>query len=136
MSSHAAQPSDVDLIDSVDNKVSAVRTRQLDVSFNELADMYENGELIIQPEYQRLFRWTPGAQSRFIETLILELPIPPIFLMETEENIYELIDGLQRISSYLNFRGVLKAGTGQSRPPLELEDCDIVKDLNGHTYES
>ncbi|QVJ01433.1 DUF262 domain-containing protein [Nocardiopsis eucommiae] len=126
---------EVDLIDSVDRSVSSVRTRQLDISFNELADMYDSGELIIAPEYQRLFRWTPGAQSRFIETLILELPVPPIFLMETEENVYELIDGLQRISSYLNFRGLLK-NADSSGSLLTLEDCDIVKELNGHTYKT
>ncbi|WP_405753295.1 DUF262 domain-containing protein [Streptomyces sp. NBC_00012] len=96
--------------------------------------MYESGELIINPEYQRLFRWTPGSQSRLIETLILELPVPPIFLMETEENVYELIDGLQRISSYLNFRGLLRDEKDSS--PLTLEDCDIVQELNGHTYKT
>jgi hypothetical protein len=125
--------SDIELIDSVDEKVSSVRTRQLDLSFNELADMYGSEELIIEPEYQRLFRWSPGAQSRFIETLILELPVPPIFLMETEENVYELIDGLQRISSYLHFRGLLPA---QEDRFLALQDCDIVTSLNGHTYET
>lgn len=124
------------LIDSVDEQVSAVRTRQLDISFNELADMYQTGELIVQPEYQRLFRWTEGAQSRFIETLILELPIPPIFLMETEENVYELIDGLQRISSYLHFRGVLKDPEGNLETPLVLDECDIVDGLNGYTYDT
>ncbi|KAB8190210.1 DUF262 domain-containing protein [Nonomuraea phyllanthi] len=136
--------SETTLIDAVDDKVSSVKTRQLDISFNELADMYASGELIIQPEYQRLFRWTPGAQSRFIETLILELPVPPIFLMETEENVYELIDGLQRISSYLNFRGLLEKDDDETQPrraddelgPLKLQDCDIVTDLNGHTYDS
>jgi hypothetical protein len=127
---------DVELIDAVDENVSSIHTRQLDLSFNELADMYRSGELIIQPEYQRLFRWTPGAQSRFIETLILELPVPPIFLMETEDNVYELIDGLQRISSFLNFRGVLNDPDGLPNEGLRLEDCDIVEELNGHTYQS
>lgn len=126
---------DITLIDSVDQKVSAVQTRQLDISFNELADMYESGELVIQPEYQRLFRWTEGTQSRFIETLILELPVPPIFLMETEENVYELIDGLQRISSYLNFRGKLQID-GEPQEPLTLEECDIVTELNSYRYDS
>src|SRR5579859_4197470 len=125
--------SDVQLIDAVDEKVSAVRTRQLDLSFNELADMYASKELIINPEYQRLFRWSIGAQSRLIESLILELPVPPIFLMETEENVYELIDGLQRISSYLHFRGLLP---DQDEPELVLQDCDIVSNLNGHTYRT
>ncbi|WP_431042644.1 DUF262 domain-containing protein [Streptomyces sp. P1-3] len=135
MARKSTPTSEIELIDSVDRSVSSVRTRQLDISFNELADMYESGELIIDPEYQRLFRWTPGAQSRLIETLILELPVPPIFLMETEENVYELIDGLQRISSYLNFRGLLRGGDAEDSP-LTLEDCDIVTELNGHTYKS
>ncbi|MEV7592839.1 DUF262 domain-containing protein [Streptomyces sp. NPDC089922] len=135
MAGKSGPAGEIELIDSVDRSVSSVRTRQLDISFNELADMYESGELIIDPEYQRLFRWTPGAQSRLIETLILELPVPPIFLMETEENVYELIDGLQRISSYLNFRGLLRGGDSEDSP-LTLEDCDIVTELNGHTYKS
>jgi hypothetical protein len=135
MADQSTPASEIALIDSVDKSVSSVRTRQLDISFNELADMYESGELIIDPEYQRLFRWTPGAQSRLIETLILELPVPPIFLMETEENVYELIDGLQRISSYLNFRGLLR-GDPPGGSPLVLEDCDIVTELNGHTYKT
>lgn len=121
------------IIDAVDDRVMAVRTRSLDISFNELADMYESGELIIQPDFQRLFRWSAGAQSRLIESLVLELPLPPIYLLELEEGVYELIDGLQRISSYLAFRGKLVVD-GQPQEALELQDCDIVKELNGLKY--
>jgi hypothetical protein len=92
--------------------------------------MYQDGELIIDPEFQRMFRWTEGAQSRFIESLLLELPVPPIFLIEREDRIYELIDGLQRISSYLHFRGILRVDD-ELRTPLRLSDCDIVTELNG-----
>ncbi|WP_429968208.1 DUF262 domain-containing protein [Enterococcus sp. AZ046] len=119
----------IELIKNVEDKINSIRTRSLDLSFNELLDMYSDSELIIDPEYQRLFRWSVGKQSRFIESLLLELPIPPIFLIELEEGVYELIDGLQRISSYLNFRGRLNEGE-----QLELVDCDIVKELNGLTY--
>jgi hypothetical protein len=122
------------LIDAVDASVSSVRTRSLDISFNELVDMYEAGEMVIDPEFQRLFRWTAGAQSRLIESLILELPLPPIYLLEAEDGTYELIDGLQRISSYLAFRGRLKID-GKVRDPLVLQDCDIVRELNGLRYD-
>ncbi|MET8524835.1 DUF262 domain-containing protein [Micromonospora sp. NPDC005172] len=122
------------LITSVDSKVNAVRTQSIDFSFNELADMYNDQELIIDPEFQRMFRWPEGSQARFIESLLLELPVPPIFLIEREDRVYELIDGLQRISSYLNFRGQLKID-GKLQPPLVLADCDIVKELNGLTYQ-
>ena len=122
----------IDLIKAVDQRIEKIRTRSLDVSFNELLDMHRDGELIIDPEYQRLFRWSEGAQSRFIESLILEMPVPPIFVIEQSEGVYELIDGLQRISSYLHFRGLHPYKPGQL---LELVDCDIVPELNGLTYD-
>lgn len=128
----------IDLIRAVEDKIKEIRTRSLDLSFNELLDMYEDGELRIDPEYQRLFRWSEGKQSRFIESLILEMPVPPIFVIEKEEGDYELIDGLQRISSYLHFRGVLKSREDEEGESsfLKLVDCDIVPELNGITYNS
>jgi len=136
----AAQQADgVDLISAIDQRNRAVRTRSLDVSFNELFDMYSDEELIISPEYQRLFRWSADKQSRFIESLLLELPVPPIFVVESEEGIYELIDGLQRISSYLHFRGSLPRREEEDElfPRfLTLTGCDIVTELNGFTYET
>jgi Protein of unknown function DUF262 len=124
-----------EIIDAVDERVNLVRTKSLDISFNELLDMYRDEELIIDPAYQRLFRWSEGAQSRFIESLVLEMPVPPIFLIERQDNVYELIDGLQRISSYLHFRGALTEIEGQPVKPLRLQDCDIVMELNGLLYD-
>lgn len=122
------------LIENVDNQIINIRTRSLDVSFNELLDMHKDNELVIAPDYQRLFRWEEEKQSRFIESLILEMPVPPIFVIEIDDGVYELIDGLQRVSSYLHFRGE-KLGNGNSEP-LKLCGCDIVPDLNGETFDS
>lgn len=121
------------LIENVDNQIIRIRTKSLDVSFNELYDMYKNGELKIAPDYQRLFRWGEEKQSRFVESLILEMPVPPIFVIETEDGIYELIDGLQRISSYLHFRGERLGETEDDS--LVLTGCDIVQELNGLSFE-
>lgn len=145
------------IIQQVEQQVKQTHTRQLDISFNELADMYQNDELNIRPSFQRLFRWSEEQQSRFIESLILEMPVPPIFVIEIEDGRYELIDGLQRISSYLNFRGLLKeiekddtdlendeAGEQQEektvlqetpKTSLTLIGCDIADLLNGLTYD-
>lgn len=121
------------LIENVDSQIIKIRTKSLDVSFNELYDMYKNGELTISPDYQRLFRWEEEKQSRFVESLILEMPVPPIFVIETEDGVYELIDGLQRISSYLHFRGEKLGNTEDSY--LSLQGCDIVPDLNNLNYD-
>ena len=132
--------STVDLIAIIDAKVKKVHTRSLDLSFNELVDMHQNNELNISPEYQRLFQWTEGAQSRFIESLLLGMPVPPIYVVEEDDGKYLLIDGLQRISSYLQLRGLLEAlhldpkiNKGEE---LVLSDCDIVKDLNGKSWDN
>ena len=122
------------LIENVDSQIIKIRTKSLDVSFNELYDMYKNKELTISPDYQRLFRWEEEKQSRFVESLILEMPVPPIFVIETDDGVYELIDGLQRISSYLHFRGERLGETNDDF--LELQGCDIVKDLNGLTFDN
>lgn len=119
-----------ELINISDQERKKVRTNSFDLSFNEIIDMYKNQELIITPEYQRLFRWSEEQQSRFIESLILELPVPPIFVIENEDGVYELIDGLQRISSYLNLRGYLEEGK-----TLKLKGCDIIDSLNDLKYE-
>lgn len=124
-----------ELLQSIDGAVSRVRTKALDFSFNELFDMYKSKELIIDPEFQRLFRWSEAKQSQFIESLILELPIPPIYVIEIENGNYELIDGLQRLSSYFHFRGVHPSDPSANRS-LKLQGCDILTELNDLNYES
>ncbi len=129
------KPSSADLISSVDGAISRVRTRAVDVSFNELFDMYKSKELVINPDFQRLFRWSEGKQSQFIESLILELPVPPIYVIEVEDGVYELIDGLQRISSYLHFRGRHPEDPPDVERFLTLTECDVLPMLNGLTYD-
>jgi hypothetical protein len=134
------QDDTVELIESIDKTLKQVRTQSLDISFNELLDMYINEELIIDPDYQRNFQWSDEKMSRFIESLILEMPIPPIFVIESEDGKYELIDGLQRMSSYFYFRGKLNAlehdpPLMSGRDQLELVGCDIVEALNGRKFE-
>jgi len=115
----------------IDQKIGEVRTESLDISFGEIVNLHSAKELIIQPEYQRLFRWSDEQKSRLIESILLELPIPQIFVIEKESGVLELIDGLQRISSVIQFinPSVLNL------EPLVLQGCDLVKDLDGRKFE-
>jgi hypothetical protein len=119
-----AEIDSVELRKLIEKRVNESRVSSSDVSFNELLDMYTNKELVITPEFQRTFRWTPIQQSRFIESLILELPIPPIFVVEIDDGQYELVDGLQRISTWLHFRGKLPERflKGQDKPHPGYDD--------------
>ncbi len=122
------------LLETIDKKSLTVRTDSLDISFGEISSMYEGGELEINPAYQRLFRWNITQQSQFIESLLLGFPIPPIFVFETEARKYELIDGLQRISTYLHFTGHLE-DKAKNKTKLKLSHCDIVSRLNDITID-
>jgi len=88
-------------------------------------------EIRIDPEYQRLFRWSQEQKSRLVESILLRLPIPPVFFVENEDGRYELIDGLQRISSMIQFIDSAQINVD----PLKLDGCDIIKELNQVTFD-
>lgn len=116
-------------MESIESK--EIRTEALDLSFGEILNLHKDGEIVIQPEYQRLFRWTNEQRSRLIESVLLRLPIPPIFLIEDRDGVLELIDGLQRTSSVLQFLD----GSAIDQDPLTLEGCDILDEINGKKFE-
>lgn len=92
----------------IDAAKQTVTTDSVGISIGEVSSMYAGGELNILPEFQRLFRWTMDRKSSFIESILIGIPIPPAFVYENEDGTWELIDGLQRISTVLEFMGVLK----------------------------
>ncbi|GAB5994633.1 DUF262 domain-containing protein [Aeromonas enteropelogenes] len=119
-----------ELLDAIDRQIGEVRTESLDLSFGEIVNLHKDKEIIIQPEYQRLFRWSQEQRSRLVESILLELPIPPIFLIENDNGVLELIDGLQRTSSVIQF---IEASL-ISLDPLVLDGCELIKELNNKTF--
>ena len=115
----------------VDIESKEIRTEAVDFSFGELLNLHRDGEIVIQPEYQRLFRWSNEQRSRLIESILLRLPIPPIFLIENQDGVLELIDGLQRTSSVLQFLDHQSI----NQEELILAGCDILKDINGMKFD-
>lgn len=127
----------LDLDEQIDTKRSDIRTDKLDMTFGEFANMYDNGELVVAPDYQRLFRWTPTQKSRFIESILLGIPTPAIFVAETEKGIWELVDGLQRLSTVLEFFGSLKDADGVTKPASRLvaDEGAALPAMNGKRFE-
>lgn len=117
---------------SIDEKIGEVRTDAFDLSFGEIVNLHRERELIIQPEYQRLFRWSNAQRSRLIESILLDLPIPQIFVIENEDGVLELIDGLQRVSSVIQFINP----SSLDLQPLTLIGCDLIKELDTHSFET
>ncbi|UBF28308.1 DUF262 domain-containing protein [Kovacikia minuta CCNUW1] len=113
---------------------------RLDISFGELINLYKNEELIIRPEYQRLFRWTEAQKTALIESILLSIPIPPIFVAEDKRGVWELVDGLQRVSTFISFFGELK-GNGweierqEQDGSLSVENGEEIEEENGEEIE-
>ena len=80
-----------------------IKSERMDMSFGEIINMYRDKEIIISPEYQRAFRWDEQRQSDFIESILLGIPFPSIFVATNPDGKWELIDGLQRVSTVLSF---------------------------------
>ncbi|WP_104112115.1 DUF262 domain-containing protein [Arthrobacter sp. N199823] len=107
-------------------------------SVRELVRMFEEGELSIAPSYQRKYRWSKAVASTFIESLFLGLPIPPIFVATNDNFQWEVVDGLQRISTLIMFispsdEQLKKIGR---EAPLKLEGLTKLSQLNGVALEN
>lgn len=104
-------------------------------SFGELIDMFDQGE-IIKPEMQREFVWDSLKCSRLIESIILGLPIPPLFLLEVNNNEYELIDGLQRLTTLYNFvKGYPWQGMSENKKNIPSKlSTKVSKEIQGRTF--
>ena len=100
----------------IDLMAKSIKTDNYPMSIGELANLYLDGDLQINPIYQRMFRWDITQQSALIESILLNIPIPPIYVYQNEKGKWNLIDGQQRLSTIFKFMGILKN---------ELEDGSI-----------
>ena len=104
-----------------------------DMSVGEIISLYKEGDMIIDPYFQRLFRWEKEQKTKFIESLLLGIPIPPIFVFQ---GIWELIDGLQRLSTIFEFAGILRLPKGETATPMSLGSAGFIPSLAGKYWNS
>lgn len=79
-----------------------INTQPYDLSVRTLIEQWEENTLSI-PEIQREYVWDNGRASRLIESLILNIPVPPLYFSETKDAKFEVIDGHQRIKSVVRY---------------------------------
>ena len=101
-------------------------TEQSRTQLPELPVMLESGRYQLQPDYQRRRRWSTGKQSRLIESFLINVPIPPIFLYEYDYARYEVMDGQQRLRTLLAFY----------KDELVLTEMEYWPELEGRTYST
>lgn len=124
-----------DLQLQIDQARMQVHTDSYPMSIGELVNLYDDGEIDIHPEFQRIYRWTEEQKSKLIESILLGIPLPSIFVAQRNDGIWDVVDGLQRISTILSFMGKLKNPEGEILPQLTLQATKYLPALAGKVWE-
>src|SRR5258707_9371503 len=95
----------MDIITELNEQKRKVDFNSYDISVKELISMVGEDIIDIAPEYQRQFRWKEDRQSVLIESIFLGIPVPSLFMATNSDGSWELIDGVQRLSSIIHFAG-------------------------------
>ena len=104
-----------------------VFTNKKDYTISQIAEMIRDGEINPQPDYQREYVYDNKKASLLVESALMNIPIPIIYLSEEDDGTYEVIDGQQRIKSFFRYLNNDFA--------LKLEPNSPFYHLNGLKFE-
>ena len=126
------------------SKISAELKRQrrtvafdtYDITAKQLLDMVAEGQIKVAPDYQRHFVWKADRESALIESVFLGIPVPSLFMATNEDSSWECIDGLQRITTLVNFvRPPFRPGVKDiATHELTIEGIEKTPSLNGSKF--
>lgn len=92
-----------DISTQLSNQKRLVDFKTFDISVKELISMVNDKIINISPDYQRKFRWDNKRQSQLVESIFLGIPVPSLFMATNVDYTWEVIDGLQRISTIIRY---------------------------------
>lgn len=113
-----------DLQEQVDTQKRKVDFDTYDITVKEIINMVAEKIIDIAPEYQRLFQWRDDRQSKFIESVLLGIPIPSLFMATNPDGTWEVIDGVQRLSTLIHF-----SDNDNAKERTDISGNLILKDL-------
>lgn len=119
------------LLRQIEKERKNIKTDSYSMSIGELINLYNQGEIKLNPAFQRLYRWNDEQKTNFIESILLGIPIPEVFVAQKQDGKWDIVDGVQRISTLLQLTGDLKG-----KEPLILGRTKYLPDLDGFTWET
>ena len=124
------------LQEEISARASQIYRESYQMSIGELINLYRDEELDIHPEFQRVFRWSEYQKTKLIESIMLNIPIPPIFVSQNDDGVWDVIDGVQRLSTIFEFVGVFKDENGKLTPSMTLQKTDYLPSFAGVKWEN
>jgi hypothetical protein len=119
-----------DLTIQISKEQRSIRTKSVDPEINSLYEKWKRGKLILQPDFQRHFVWDSKKSSRLIESALLSLPLPVIYLAEEKDGREYVIDGQQRLTSFFSFLD----NRFPDGKPFRLTGLEVFTELNHKTF--
>lgn len=117
---------DDETIIEIPKEVRKIKTQAYDKSVSDIIRMINDGDINLNPEYQRNYIWNNKKASMLIESIILNVPIPVIYVSQEDDDTWTVIDGLQRLSSLKRFFD----------RDFKLSGLEILTDLNKSDIKS
>lgn len=103
---------------------NGIQLEKADRSLFELSHWYKRGKIVIDPEWQRNYVWDKKRASKLIESFLISLPVPVVYLSVNKDGKYEVIDGLQRLTSVFEYFA----------DKVALVGLELLTDLNGKKF--
>lgn len=119
------------LLEELEVERQTIKTDQYKMSIGELISLYKDDDIQLDPAYQRLFRWNDEQKTRFIESILIGIPVPEIFVAQKEDAKWTVVDGVQRISTILQLIGEL-----EGYDALTMTETKYLPSLKGMTWDS
>lgn len=111
-------------IDEIPKDERKLRTQAYDKSISDIVSMIKEGDIILNPDYQRNYVWDNSKASLLIESILLNVPIPVVYMAEDSESKWSVVDGLQRLYSLKRFFD----------DEFKLSKLEILPELKGLRY--
>ena len=127
-----------DLIVEIETVRKEIKTDNFSMALRELVQIYRDGDLELFPNYQRLFRWEEDQKSRYIESLLMGIPTPPIFIAQKKGSKWTIVDGLQRVSTILQVMGFLQPTdtNGNPKAPFKFTKTEKLPSIEGLDWDT
>lgn len=120
-------------LSEIQSERRAVGFDTYDITVKQLVDMVEEQAIHVAPDYQRRFVWDQVRQSQLIESIYLGIPVPNLFMATNRDSTWDVVDGLQRLTTILNF-----VSPNLVSPPgktLTLKGMEKIPSLNGAKFD-
>lgn len=114
----------------IDPEHRRVKTEKQDLPVETLVSWVNRGKMNLQPDFQRNFVWNSGKASRLVESVLLDIPIPVIYVAEEANRTYSVVDGQQRLTSICSFVN----GTFPSGQSFKLSGLQVLSELNRKAF--